>query len=276
MLLAHLSDLHAFTLDGARPWHWLTKRTAGYVNLLLNRRDKHPLRLFEAAMADLNRRPVDEVVVTGDLTSLSLPGEFRLARGFLDRLTLGNQHVTLVPGNHDVYTLDAMWSRPFAEAFAPYVTSDSGRAGYPLLRRRGELSIVGLSTARPSPVPLADGWVGASQLAALEEMLDAERGHFRVVLLHHPPNTNRHSILRGLRDRGALQKVLARVGCELVLHGHEHRDVRTELRGPDGAIPVIGVASGTYADERADRRARYNVYRIEGGKLVDVETRLLG
>ena len=275
MLLAHLSDLHAFTLDGAKPWHWLTKRTAGYANLLLNRRDKHPVRLFEAAMADLNRRPVDEVVVTGDLTSLSLPGEFRLARQLLDRLTLGVDHVTLVPGNHDVYTLDAMWGRPFARTFAPYLTSDGGHAGYPLLRRRGELSLIGLSTARPSPVPLADGWVGARQLAELEEILVAERGQFRVILLHHPPSTNRHSILRGLRDRDALQRVLSRVGAELILHGHEHRDIHSELGGPDGPIPVIGVASGTYADPRPDRTARYNVYRIEGRRLISTESRLL-
>ncbi len=276
MLLAHLSDLHAFTLEGAKPWHFLTKRTAGYANLLLNRRDKHPVRLFEAAMADLNRRPVDEVVVTGDLTSLSLPGEFQLARQLLSQLRLGVEHVTLVPGNHDVYTLDAMWGEPFARTFAPYLTSDGGRAGYPLVRHRGELSIIGLSTARPSPVPLADGWVGTKQLADLEQILVAERGRFRVVLLHHPPNTNRHSILRGLRDRAALQRILARVGCELILHGHEHRDIRTSVDGPHGPIPVIGVASGTYADPRPDRKARYNVYRIESGRLVDVETRLLG
>ena len=46
------------------------------------------------------------------------------------------------------------------------------------------------------------------------------------------------------------------------------------IPGRDGPIPVIGVGSGTYNDERADRRARYNVYTIEAGRLVAVETRV--
>jgi hypothetical protein len=68
--------------------------------------------------------------------------------------------------------------------------------------------------------------------------------------------------------------VIARVGCELVLHGHEHRDLRTELPGPGGPVPVVGVGSGTYEDERRDRRARYNVYHVDGGRLLGIETRV--
>jgi 3',5'-cyclic AMP phosphodiesterase CpdA len=268
--IAHFSDVHALSLVGARPWQWLTKRTAGYVNLRLNRRDKHPVRLFEAIVDDLNRSPVDEVVCTGDLTNLSLEPEFRLARSILDRLTLGPAHVTVVPGNHDVYTLDALATRGFARAFGDY--ADGGT--FPLVRERGELAIIGVSTALPSPVPFADGWIGRRQLVALEAALARLRGRFRVLLLHHPPYRNRHVILRGLRDRGALQKILSRVGAELVLHGHEHRDCRQTLPGPDGEIPVIGVGSGTYDDPRPDRRARYNVYTVERGRLTAVETRV--
>jgi 3',5'-cyclic AMP phosphodiesterase CpdA len=142
-----------------------------------------------------------------------------------------------------------------------------------LVRVRGDVAIVGLSTARPSPLPFADGWVGRAQLLRLEERLRALDGKFRIVALHHPPQRNRHSLLRGLRDRGALKRVLARVGAELVLHGHEHRDVRAELVGWRQPIPVIGVGSGTYDDPRPDRRARYNVYTVERGR-VTIETRI--
>lgn len=275
MKLAHFSDVHALSLDGVRPWHFLNKRVAGYLNLRLNRREKHPVALFRAIVDDLNERPVDHVVVTGDLTNLSLRAEFDLARSILDGIRLGPEHVSVIPGNHDVYTLGALQEKLFRRLLEPYASSD-GKAAveFPLVRVRGEVAIVGLSTALPSPPPLADGWVGGAQLEAVDRALESLAGKFRVVLLHHPPYTNRHSILRGLRDRGALQKILAKRGAELVLHGHEHRDLHVTLPGPNGVIPVIGVGSGTYDDHRADRRARYNVYTIEGGRLVSVERRV--
>ncbi len=275
MKLAHFSDVHALSLDGVRPWHFLNKRVAGWLNLRLNRREKHPVALFRAIVDDLNERPVDHVAVTGDLTNLSLRAEFDLARSILDGIRLGPEHVSVIPGNHDVYTLGALQEKLFRQLFVPYASSD-GKAAveFPLVRVRGDVAIVGLSTALPSPPPLADGWLGGAQLEAVDRALASLAGKFRVVLLHHPPYTNRHSILRGLRDRRALQKILAARGAELVLHGHEHRDLHVTLPGPAGPIPVIGVGSGTYDDHRADRRARYNVYTIEGGRLVSVERRV--
>ncbi|HXU74521.1 MAG TPA: metallophosphoesterase [Polyangia bacterium] len=275
MRIAHFSDVHALSLEGVRPWQFLNKRVAGYLNLRLNRREKHPVALFRAIVEDLNARPVDHVVVTGDLTNLSLRPEFELAREILDGIALGPREVTVIPGNHDVYTLGALQDKLFWQLLAPYATGDGQAAvEFPLVRVRGEVAIIGLSTAMPSPPPLADGWLGAAQLAALDAALAAHDGKFRVILLHHPPYTNRHAILRGLRDRKRLQEIVRARGCELILHGHEHRDLRETLPGPRGPIPVIGVGSGTYNDARADRRARYNVYTIEGGQLVAVETRV--
>jgi 3',5'-cyclic AMP phosphodiesterase CpdA len=273
MHIAHFSDVHALSFDGAQLWEFFSKRVAGFINVSLRRKKKHAVSLFEGIAADLNRAPVDEVVVTGDLTNLSLEPEFKLARQILDRIALGPSHVTVIPGNHDVYTWDARVRKLFERYIAPYA-SDDDDVKFPVVRVRGELAIFGLSTALPSPPPLADGWLGKKQLQALEAALDQHRDKFRLVAMHHPPVTNKHAFLRGLRDRGALQKVLKRVGAELVLHGHEHRDLRSELAGPDGPIPVIGVGSGTYSDPRPDRRARYNVYEIDGKRLISVETRV--
>ncbi|HEY1585340.1 MAG TPA: metallophosphoesterase [Polyangia bacterium] len=275
MKLAHFSDVHALSLDGVRPWQFLNKRVAGYLNLRLKRREKHPVALFRAIVDDLNARPVDHVVVTGDLTNLSLRPEFELAREILDGIALGPAEVTVIPGNHDVYTLGALQEKLFRRFLAPYAVSDGGAAvEFPVVRVRGDVAVIGLSTALPSPPPLADGWLGGAQLEALDAALARLDGKFRVLLLHHPPYTNRHSILRGLRDRKKLQQLLGRRGCELILHGHEHRDLRVTIPGRDGPIPVIGVGSGTYDDARTDRRARYNVYTIENRQLVGVETRV--
>jgi len=265
MRLAHVSDLHAFSLDGTNPLSFLSKRLPGLVNLTLHRRQKHPRAILTALIEDLNAQGLDEIAITGDVTSLALESEFKVARRLLDELELGARHVTLVPGNHDVYTLDALLRRPFHHFLHPYATSDSGDDSFPVVRVRDPIALVGLSSARPSPVPFASGSLGARQLERIEERLYelGRRGLFRVVLLHHPPVANRHEILRGLRDRKAFAAVLERVGAELVLHGHEHRDLDATLAGPNGPIPVSCVGSASYSDPRVDRVARYHVYEIQ-------------
>ena len=267
MRIAHVSDLHTFDLAGTGPLPFLTKRLAGLANLALHRRVKHPRALLETLVDDLNAVGPDEIVVTGDVTNLSLESEFRRARSLLDRLSAGPRHVTVVPGNHDVYTLDALLRRPFHHHLRPYACSDSGDEDFPIVRVRDHVAIVGLTSARPSPVPFASGALGRRQRRRLEERLAeiGRRGLFRLVLIHHPPIDNRAFVLRGLRDRRALQAVLARVGAELVLHGHEHRDLVSSLPGPDGPIPVCCVGSASYDHLAPDRRARYHIYEIAPG-----------
>jgi len=268
MKVAHVSDLHAHSLTGTGPLAFFTKRLAGFVNLRLHRREKHPTALLDALVADLNATKPDEILITGDLTNLSLASEFRLSRSLLDRLELGARHVTIIPGNHDVYTLDAYFRQPFQNFLGPYAASDSGDETYPVVRVRDHVALVGLSSARPSPIPFASGSLGRSQRGRLEERLAelGRRGLFRIVMIHHPPVDNRASLLRGLRDRGELQAILARVGAELVIHGHEHRDLTTTLRGPDGPIPVSCVGSASYNHPGIDRRARYHIYEIAPGQ----------
>jgi 3',5'-cyclic AMP phosphodiesterase CpdA len=279
MRVAHVSDLHTFSLEGTGPLPFLSKRLAGLANMALHRRIRHPVALLEALVDDLNRVAPDEIVITGDLTNLSLDSEFRLARSLLDRLERGARHVTVVPGNHDVYTVDALLLRPFHHHLRPYASSDSGDEDFPVVRVRGELAIIGLSSAGPSPVPFASGSLGWRQRRRLEERLVelGRRGLFRLVLMHHPPVDNRVSVLRGLRDRGEVQEIFQRVGAELVVHGHEHRDLTTTLRGPNGPIPVCCVGSASYDHPLPDRRARYHLYEIApgvGGRTARIASRV--
>jgi 3',5'-cyclic AMP phosphodiesterase CpdA len=115
--------------------------------------------------------------------------------------------------------------------------------------------------------------VGEAQVRRLEALLAAPeiRGRFRVLVIHHPPVMQRPPENRNLLDRARLAEVLARVGAELVVHGHDHRDEFAELAGPDGRrIPVVGAGSASYAGA-AERCSRYNVYEIDGPH-VDVIT----
>jgi 3',5'-cyclic AMP phosphodiesterase CpdA len=278
MRVAHFSDLHLLEVGAASIRDFATAKVlAGAVNVVLNRGRKYRVERFEALVDDLNAIRLDHAVCTGDLVNLGLTAEFELAARILARIKLGPGAVSLVPGNHDYYTQRVVRQRRFERAFEPFVRGDDGRAGrYPYLRLRPGLAIVGLCSAYPSPPGFADGRLGASQIARAEELLGRRdvRERFRLVLVHHPPVTHRGTAFRQLRDRAPFRRMLHRVGAELVLHGHDHRDERAELPGCDGSIPVIGVGSGSLIDERPDRVARYLIYDIEDRKLVGCRERV--
>jgi 3',5'-cyclic AMP phosphodiesterase CpdA len=269
MRLAHCSDLHLLSLEGTRLLDFANKRWIGGLNLLTNRGRHHKTEIFEAMIEDLNAGTADHVVVTGDLTNLALPEEFRFARALFDTLALGPERVTVIPGNHDAYV--AAGIEHFAAHFAPFMASDPDwaveGAPWPVVRIRGPLAIVGVSTSHQTPWFTAYGRVGDAQLERLRAVLLDPRleGLCRVVLIHHPPaGPSAASVVRGLRDREAFGAILAETGAELVLHGHEHRDLAGALPGPGGAaIPVRGIQSGTYEAGNLARRARYRVFDVE-------------
>ena len=125
------------------------------------------------------------------------------ARQALDSLPQGPQGVTAIPGNHDVYVWGSVLWAHVRKMLCPYAQSDGATEGelptWPIVRKRDGVAIVGCSTALPSPVPLADGWLGGKQLQRLEQMLDGLRDHFRVLLIHHPPLPQHLDVLRALR-----------------------------------------------------------------------------
>jgi len=279
MRIAHVSDVHLFSLEGASVADFLNKRWSGGLNLLVNRGQKYRADVFDALVDDMNRQPLDHVACTGDITNLALPGEFKYARERFDRFALGPTQVTCIPGNHDNYVAEGRGL--FEDAFAPFCAADPEWAWpsgprWPIVRLRGEVALIGLSTSVPTTYLMGWGALGDEQLARLEQVLvDPRLGdRFRLIMLHHPA-AGRYaaSRRRGLHDHQAFAAVLARAGAELVLHGHEHQDLHHALPGPGGKpIPVDGVQAGSYGGSREKLRARYRVYEIasRGGPRPEV------
>jgi 3',5'-cyclic AMP phosphodiesterase CpdA len=204
----------------------------------------------------------DHIAVTGDLVNLSLPDEYNRARGWLQ--TLGSSaDVTLVPGNHDVYVRSVVPSP--STYWGDYMRGDDGRDGFPFLRRRNNIALIGLSTAVPTAPLMATGRLGKRQLARLLELLDQTRGMFRIVLIHHPAITPPKRRLRRLIDATDLRDVLADKGAELLLHGHDHRRALIWLDGPKTKIPAVGVPSASARAPHGDENgAGYNLFHIDG------------
>jgi 3',5'-cyclic AMP phosphodiesterase CpdA len=276
--LAHVTDPHFRGAGGLSLGDVFTKRMVGFVNVVVNRRRKHRMELLASLADDLRAQPVDHVAVTGDLSNVSLPGEWAAARRWLEGLGRATSTITAIPGNHDVYVPAAVGG--FEEAFAPFQGSDAGlEAGpathpYPFVRVRDRIALIALNSCVPTGDLGAWGELGEAQLARLRACLAAPAlaQRTRVVLLHHPPVRLKGGEDRNLKDRAALAAVLSETGAELVLHGHDHRDEEATLEGPGGrSIPVVGAGSASYAGH-AQGRARYNIYELSDG-AIEVATR---
>src|SRR5205085_4648436 len=138
----------------------------------------------------------------------------------------------------------------FSEMFADYATTDPGwewsdGSHWPIVRVRGPMAIIGLSTSRQTPWFTAYGSLGQEQLERLNLVLRDARlaGKVRVIAIHHPPAGNRaKSRIRGLRDHAAFAQVIAECGADLIVHGHEHQCIVEALTGPAGKdIAVRGI-----------------------------------
>jgi 3',5'-cyclic AMP phosphodiesterase CpdA len=260
--LAHLSDVHLAPLPAPRRRELLNKRITGFLNWQRRRRFIHDRATLDALVADLKSRHTDHIAVTGDLANIALPGEYSLARAWLE--TLGTPtDVTVVPGNHDAYVPIGL--QLAEQEWGAFMRGDAGES-FPFVRRRGPLALIGISSAVPTAPFRATGRIGYPQLAALPSLLDQlkEEELFRLVLVHHPPVSQAGRSKR-LIDAAALKDVLASHGAELLLHGHDHLHMLNWLAGPDGScIPAVGVHSASAAAITHPDSAAYHLFEIEG------------
>jgi 3',5'-cyclic AMP phosphodiesterase CpdA len=261
--LAHLSDPHLPPLPSPRLAELVGKRAFGYLNWTRNRHRYHRRDVLDVLISDLQAQVPDQIVVTGDLVNLALEREFAPAKAWLE--TVGPpERVTLVPGNHDAY-VRATGNR-FSEAWTDYLVGDDAQdagAIFPSLRRRGPLALIGVSTAVPTPPLMATGWLGKSQMEALERLLShlSSESAFRVLLIHHPLRSDARA--KRLTDAPELLALLKQHGVELVLHGHDHVHSTIWVEGPNGSsIPVVGVPSASARAHGHYPDAAYNLFSI--------------
>jgi 3',5'-cyclic AMP phosphodiesterase CpdA len=276
---AQISDPHLSSLEDARPRDLLNKRALGYLSWRRKRRFEHRPEVLQALQQDLDVRDLDQLLITGDLTHIGLPSEFRQAASWLRQLGEPCQ-LALVPGNHDS-CVRADWDQTYA-LWRDYMESDQpagDRAGiFPSLRVRGKLAFIGLSTACPKPPLMATGSIDQDQLRRLPGILrdSGQRGLFRVLYLHHCPLPGVEKWRKRLTNADEVQAVIADGGAELVLHGHGHRAHRHELATVDGTAPVIAVPSASALGLHGADRASYNRYSVtaqERGWRLDIDTR---
>ena len=265
--IVHISDPH---LASGYPFHFSylgNKRIVGYLNLVLKRRRQHKRRLAFAMRDAVQALFPDHLLVTGDFTNIGLDEEFDVARKWIEGFGLPSDQVTVLPGNHDAYIGSVWTGAVFVHAFRPYLPPDALEKWpwdvFPLVRRVGRVTIFGLSSSVPCPPFLAWGRVGSGQIQRLSQALEAEKGSFRILALHHPLHPKAARWDNALLDAPALRAVLAKTGVELVVTGHLHRPFDVSMAGPDGAqIPVLGVGSASLDHASGHKRAQFRVLDV--------------
>lgn len=284
--IAHISDLHVLSPHG---FEWrralFNKRITGYANLIRHRGRVYRREYLTAVLAAAAQ--ADHVVVTGDITNLSLEREFDEARALLDGVARSVE-VTVVPGNHDLYLPSIHDARRFPHHFGTFLRSDLPElaldlpAGpFPCVKLRGPAAIIALSSAVPRPPFVASGRVGEPQLAALARVLDHPEVARRtpVVLLHHPPVDGRARLPRlrdGLVDAERLRAVLQPLERGLVLFGHLHVRTHLELRTAGGVLDVVGATGAALDHPDPAVRAGFNLYAIGDDGRVSAEAGIVG
>ena len=284
--IGHVSDLHVLSPRG---FEWrrvlFNKRVTGYANLVRQRGRVFRRQYLDAVLRGVER--ADHVVVTGDITNLSLEREFEAARELLEGLA-SRTEVTVVPGNHDIYLPSIDRERRFLNHFRAFLRSDLPElacnlaAGlFPFVKLRGPAAIIALSSAVPRPPFVSSGRIGAAQIAALESILAHPEVVRRtpVLLLHPPPVDDRLRLLQlrdGLVDAARFRAALAPVAHGLVLFGHLHVRVHHRLVTATGALDAIA-ASGAGLDHPDPAvRAGFNMYTIDDdGRVSSIEAHVI-
>jgi 3',5'-cyclic AMP phosphodiesterase CpdA len=261
-VLAHLSDPHLAPLPAPRASELIGKRVFGYLNWRRKRSAIHRADVLDGIVRDLRAQKFDHLAVTGDLVNIALAAEFRPARVWLEQLGASDT-VTAVPGNHDRYVPET--AELAQREWGAYMRGDELES-FPFVRRRGNVALVGLSSALPTLPLMATGQLGTEQLARLETVLAtlSREGLFRVVLIHHPLTSKPSHYFKRLTDSAALGAVLRKHGAELIVHGHNHTHSLHWLEGPNAQIPAVGAPSASASPGGTDEPAGYSLFEIDG------------
>ena len=271
MRIAHLSDLHVAD-RGRYPRNGFAAKDC----------DRHSSRLAKGLLSALKEAAVDHLVVTGDLTLSSEASEFERVAEML-RPWAEKGKLTVVPGNHDVWTSEATQSGRFLRTIGPDGRGMRRAASpYPLaVLLSPEVVLVALDSARHGEKPFeTPGRLGGTQLAAAREMVreHTKEGRAVILALHHhvvlPPErvpSDACVAKMPLADADKIVRLVAEMPVAAVLHGHRHCAYRVDLPGASGPTPVLCAGSASRVADEPVRRARAYLYEVDKSGVRGVE-----
>jgi len=259
--LVHISDIHLTPFVTPSWLELCNKRITGWLNWKWSRSHGFGGHILQQLVTDMQCQNYDHLIISGDLVNLSLSQEFFRARKWLEKLGSPGD-VSLTFGNHDAYVPGAL--KKAVEIFAPWIAGDDNNMSvFPYCRKRGEVAIIGINSARSTRPFSAQGFFKQSQAQRLANILAKTRGFFRVVVIHHPPvhrAVSRHKSLQGI---DLFCEVVKKHGVELILHGHSHLPSLNFIGDEKTSLPVVGVACASQGLGGHKPAASMNIFDIQ-------------
>lgn len=286
MRIGHISDLHVLHLEDVNPLDFASKRLVGGINLLRHRADAHSVEVARHALARLSELDVDHICISGDMTNLALPSEFRAASKLVAEIPDAETRVSVVPGNHDYYTHGAARERRFEHHFQPYLRSDlpayQESTGYPFVHFREDVAIIGMNSGVPTPPLMAWGKVPENELRALDALLSDPKlkDCFKVFMIHHPLLPFQYAKVqesRHLVNATDVLKVLREHQVDLAIHGHNHHFSVNKLPHLNGSGDLYICEAGSTSNRASslpEFAGSFNIFEIEDRELVSIETHI--
>jgi len=287
-LILHLTDLH-YAIGANRSQH---------VWKLESEKDTQRRTLVEAIKSAIGERKIGLIIVSGDLSFIGDEAEFKEAAAALQRLLgifdLSTDHLIVIPGNHDIrWTTNATYNENAEVNQAPEAARKNYADFYYTLFRHDAdpLLAMGRRYVLPSGLVLEVAGLNSSSLetghsflagvgrvneAAFETVANKLRWNdstsraLRMLVLHHHLALTEDlepvaGYLGGFGlalDAVRIQRMAAKRGVQLALHGHKHRAFLwrshvfelPELTKPShylGEISIVGGGSAGSSDTDA-------------------------
>ena len=178
--IIHISDLH-FHKYPKNFCEWKPKRFLGAANTFFRRAGQFPIERSKKLVEQIKKMKWDHLVISGDLTQLSLESEFILAREILDPLLNDKTKVTIVPGNHDRYVVQNINKDLFTKYFGNFF----GKKNVHLKEINSDWIIIGWDSAHPNGWLSAAGTVRRSTIVETEKIIQGFSKEKNFIIVNH-------------------------------------------------------------------------------------------
>ncbi len=261
--IAHLSDAHVLDPRPSRTRSGWSMRTRflsiGRPLDAIGRRRK-----LQRSLDTAKRVGAQHFVLSGDLTEIGAPGEYETLAEVLHDSGIAPSRVTLVPGNHDVYSAPDAWTWALRGPLAAFAATSAGQPGK-VVDVAGA-TLLPLDATFHQPVTRSAGWIPDEAIASIERRASDPMFARRplIVVQHHPPFLRKTSALHWLDGLVGAHRMMAMLEAFrhlFVLHGHLHATVDRAL-----ACGVSRIRGATAVVDDKDE-ARVRVYDVLDGRL---------